>query len=89
MQHKRYIEMSIKFGKKHDAHDVCDTCEEFKGCKAEKTDVWFFQNGKYCSECLESMVMSEALQPECEEEQREFKDMVRRECDHVYSPYDE
>ena len=81
--------MGVTCGKKPDAHDVCDTCEEFKGCKAEKTDVWFFQNGKYCSECLESMVMSEALQPECEEEQREFKDMVRRECDHVYSLYNE
>ena len=78
--------MSIKYGKKHDAHDVCDTCEEFK---AEKTDVWFFQGGKYCSECLESKVMSEALQPERDEEQRELRDSIRRECDHVYSLYDE
>ena len=81
--------MSIKYGKKNDAHDVCDVCLEFKGCKAEKTDVWFFQGGKYCSECLESKVMSEALQPECDEEQREFRNSIKRECDHVYNPYDD
>ena len=65
------------------------TGEEFKGCKAEKTNVWFYQGGKYCRECLESMVMSEALQPERDEEQRELRDSIRRECDHVYSLYDE
>lgn len=81
--------MNDTYGKKPNAHDVCDTCEEFKGCKAEKTNVWFFQGGKYCSECLESKVMSEALQPEYDEEQRELKDTIRRECDYVYSPYNE
>ena len=72
--------MSIKYGKKHDALDFCDDCKT-------RTDVWLFQGGKYCSDCLEGQVMSEALQPECDEAQREVRDSIRRECDHVYSPY--
>ena len=81
--------MSIKYGKKNDAHDFCDACKINKGCSATKTDVWFFQGNKYCSECLEGQVMSESLQPECDEEQRELRESIRRECDYMYNPYDD
>ena len=33
--------------------------------------------------------MSEALQPECDEEQRELRESIRRECDYMYNPYDD
>ena len=81
--------MSIKYGKKNDAYDFCDACKINKGCSATKTDVWFFKGNKYCSECLEGQVMSEALQPECDEEQRELRESIRRECDYMYNPYDD